>query len=352
MDRNFFKQFGGKVTKKLAKQYAQSKHWSNNSFQNLELTNLTISLLDFPRVIYKQLSNQSGRIPKQPLPVEPFDQTTFLSTSEKAKFIWYGHSVILMRLQEKNILIDPMLGPDTTPIAPIPTKRFSENTLDLIDDFPEIDLIIMTHDHYDHLDYASIQKLKGKTKNYFVAMGVKRHLVSWGVEPDLVKEFDWWDAADFGNVKITFTPTRHFSGRGLTDRLKTLWGGWVFKTANENIWFSGDGGYGEHFKEVGKRLGPFDLAFMECGQYNDDWPEVHLFPDGAVQAAIDGGVKKAVPVHWAGFPLSYQHTWQEPAEDFVEAANEQGLDYVLPHLGRIFETNSMLQEKWWLEKLV
>jgi L-ascorbate metabolism protein UlaG (beta-lactamase superfamily) len=344
----FFKQFGGKVTSALAQQYAQSDNWSNGAFQNLESTTMDIGLLDFPRVIYKQLSNRKDRVPQQPIPVQPFDKTAFLNRSEKAGFIWYGHSAVLMRIEEKNILIDPMLGPDTTPIAPFPSKRFSENTLDLIDDFPEIDLILITHDHYDHLDYASIQQLKQKTKQYFVSLGVKRHLVSWGVQEDLITEFDWWDAREFDNIAITFTPTRHFSGRGLTDRSKTLWGGWVFKTLNENIWFSGDGGYGQHFKEIGKRLGPFDFAFMECGQYNVDWRLIHLFPEEAVQAAMDAGVKKAMPVHWAGFALSYFHTWKEPAEVFVKAATEHQLNYALPRIGELFDKESVLREKWWL----
>lgn len=344
---NFFKQFGGKVTNEWVEQYKQSEHWRNGSFQNLIATPINNSLLKLPGIIYKQLTHTNGREPKQPLPIAPFDNAAFLAPSEKAKFIWYGHSVILMRMEAKTILIDPMLGPDTTPIAPMATKRFSENTLDLIDDFPEIDLLIITHDHYDHLDYSSIQKLKLKTKRYFVAMGVKRHLISWGVAANLITEFDWWEERSFENIKITFTPTRHFSGRGLTDRLKTLWGGWVFNSPTEKIWFSGDGGYGEHFKEVGRKLGPFDFAFMECGQYNEDWRPIHLFPEEAVQAAIDAQVKKAMPVHWAGFALSYQHTWKEPGEDFVRFAEEKSLDYALPALGEVFDISRAIKTKWW-----
>jgi L-ascorbate metabolism protein UlaG (beta-lactamase superfamily) len=344
-----FKQFGGKVTKKLIQQYKQSKNWRDGSFQNLEQTDLTVNLKDFPKVIYKQLSNRKLRVPKSPIPVKPYDKSAFLENSDKAKFIWFGHSAIMMRMKGKNILIDPMFGPDTTPIAPMPSKRFSENTLDLIDDLPEIDLILLTHDHYDHLDYASIQKLKHKTRHYFVALGIKRHLVSWGVQKELITEFDWWDSHNFGKINITFTPTNHFSGRGLKDRLKSLWGGWVINSSNENIWISGDGGYGNHFLEIGKRLGPFDFAFMECGQYNVDWLPVHLFPDESVQAAIDAIVKKAMPIHWAGFALSYYHTWQEPAENFVKSAVEKRLDYTLPRIGEIFDTESTSQKKWWTE---
>jgi len=343
----FLKQFGGRVSKEDIQTYSQSKYWIKGRFRNLEKTNLSGNLIDLPKMIYKMLTIKEGRFPKEPLPLIPFDKTNFLAQSDRSKFIWYGHSVVLMRVEGKTLLIDPMLGPNTTPIAPLPSKRFSNNTLDLIDTFPEIDLMLITHDHYDHLDYASIQKLKLKTKRYFVAMGVKRHLVSWGVNPDLIDEFEWWQTKDFENIQITFTPTKHFSGRGLTDRLKTLWGGWVFKTSKENIWFSGDGGRGSHFKEIGERLGPFDFGFMECGQYNHDWHDVHLFPEEGIEAALQAGAKKVMPVHWAGFNLSYQHTWKEPASDFVQAAITSNLNYLTPPIGKLFSVEDDIQEAWW-----
>lgn len=344
----FFKQFGGTVTDELIQQYQLSKNWRGGSFQNLESTNLSTSLWKLPGIIFKQLTQGDGRMPTSPLTIVPFDQSAFLAPAAEAKFIWYGHSVVLMRMNSKTLLIDPMFGPNTTPIAPIPTKRFSEDTLSLIDAFPEIDLVLLTHDHYDHLDFASIQKLKHKTKQYFVALGVKRHLANWGVNPKLITEFDWWDSQVLDDISITFSPTRHFSGRGLRDRMKCLWGGWVFKTEKEKIWFSGDGGYGGHFREIGQRLGPFDFAFMECGQYNDDWHDIHLFPDESVQAALDAQAKKAMPVHWAGFPLSYQHTWTEPAEEFVQAAKDKKLPYAIPPLGKLFKASSTETNRWWM----
>ncbi|MEM1320478.1 MAG: MBL fold metallo-hydrolase [Bacteroidota bacterium] len=344
-----FKQFGGKVTPRLQQHYAQSMNWRDGSFQNLEPTPLSASLLKLPGIIYKQLRQTTGRQPEKPLAIQPFDKTEFLRPSPQAKFIWYGHSALLMRINNKTLLIDPMLGPNTTPIAPFPTRRFSENTLDLIDEFPEIDLVLLTHDHYDHLDYDSIQRLQSRTHRYFVALGVKRHLVSWGVPDEQITEFDWWDQHPLEDIEITFTPTRHFSGRGLRDRLKSLWGGWAFNSGSQTIWFSGDGGYGKHFKTIGERLGPFDFAFMECGQYNKDWQPIHLFPDESILAALDAGAKKVMPVHWAGFALSYQHTWTEPAEQFVQCAQEKKLDYMLPPLGQLFTVDSSYTASWWEE---
>ena len=227
------------------------------------------------------------------------------------------------------------------------SKRFSKDTLSIIDQLPEIDLILLTHDHYDHLDYDSIQRLKFKCTQFLVALGVKRHLEAWGVGSELVKEFDWWDTFHHRGVDICFTPTQHFSGRGLRDRQMTLWGGWNLKTSSENLWFSGDGGYRSHFKTIGEKLGPFDFAFMECGQYNEDWRPVHLFPDESVQAALDAQVRKAMPVHWAGFNLSYYHNWHEPADEFVQAAELAKLDYALPNLGEMFSIQSDIKAKWW-----
>ena len=343
-----FKQFGGKITKGILEEYNKSPNWRNGSFQNLVETSLDFRLKRMPRFIYRQIFDGKIRQPAQPLPIIPFDKKTFLDDSvnpEKAKFIWYGHSALLFRIHQKTILLDPMLGPDCSPIAPFTTGRFSKNTLELIDDFPEIDLMLITHDHYDHLDFASIQKLKAKTKKYFVGLGVKRHLVAWGINPDLITEFDWWNQQIFNKIEITYTPTRHFSGRGLRDRDRSLWGGWSIKTPTEKIWFSGDGGYGEHFKAVGKKLGPFDFGFMECGQYNENWPMTHLFPEESVQAALDAGVQKSMPVHWAGFALA-QHAWTEPVERFLGKAEEVKLEVMLPTLGSIVGVGSDGNERW------
>lgn len=342
----YSKQFGGKVTKALVDHYRQSVNWRDGKFQNLEETSLHISLRKMPGIIYRQFTGKAKREPLQPLTIKALDKASFLEESNTPKMVWYGHSVLLLRINGQTLLIDPMLGPSASPIGPVTTKRFSENTLGLIDDFPEIDLLLLTHDHYDHLDYDSIQKLKRKTKKYFVALGVKRHLVRWGIDPALVTEFDWWDQAVSGDIQISFTPSRHFSGRGLSDRSKSLWGGWIFKTPQHNLWFSGDGGYGKHFKEIGERHGPFDFAWMECGQYNEHWHQIHMYPEECIQAALDAGATNIMPVHWAGFTLAPHH-WKEPVERFVRAAAEAGMDYMIPQLGEVVDWESKKVTDWW-----
>lgn len=343
-----FQQLGGTATASLQQHYAQSPHWKDGQFQNLLPTGIHIGLKDVPGLLYKQLFDKAGRVPERPLPVQPLDTAALLAAGGAPRFAWYGHSAVLMRLQGQTMLIDPMLGPDAAPIAPFASKRFSEGTLALIEDFPPIDLMLITHDHYDHLDLASLRKLMPKTQRYLVALGVGRHLIEWGVPPEDIIECDWWDQHEVGGLNITFTPSRHFSGRGLTDRAKSLWGGWAIQGQQASIYWSGDGGYGDHFCEVGERLGPFDLGFMECGQYNELWHQIHLFPEEAVQAALDAGVAKALPVHWAGFTLALHH-WKDPIERFVKAAEQEGLSMLNPRLGEVVRVEQEGGDPWWEE---
>ena len=341
------KEFGGKVTPVEIEKYSRSKHWDGQKFNNLEETKMNIPFKAIPKLLFSQFFKRKQRQPIKEIKVPPFSAELFLAPSELMKFIWYGHSAILIRLKNKTILIDPMFGADAAPIAPFSIKRFNSVSTSIISDFPEIDLLIMSHDHYDHLDLKSIQLLKGKVKKYYVALGVGRHLISWGIDPAAITEFDWWEKHSFEDIEITFTPTRHFSGRGMRDRFKGLWGGWALKTDTENNWFSGDGGYGKHFKEIGDKLGPFDFAFMECGQYNKLWRPIHLFPDECIQAALDAKAKKIMPVHWGSFNLS-DHNWKEPVEQFVLACKRNNIPYRTPLIGEII--TPILQEEnnhWW-----
>lgn len=340
------KQFGGKPTPELEAQYANSPQWQNGHFENTEETTMNISIWSMPKMLYKQFIDKKDREPKQALPVAAFDKAAFLADDVPFKYVWYGHSALLIRMNGKTLLIDPMMGPNAAPIAPFTVSRFSKNTLDIIDDWPEIDLLLLSHDHYDHLDLASFEKIMPKVKQYFVALGCKRHLTYWGAPEEAVKEFDWWQHKNFDDISITFTPTRHFSGRGLKDRAKSLWGGWALRTATDNIYFSGDGGHGRHFKEVGRRLGPFNFGFMECGQYNENWHLIHMFPEESVKAALEARVKVATPVHWAGFSLA-QHTWRDPAERFAKAATNDGLPVTFPELGKVYTVHEVADKHWW-----
>ena len=345
--KTFKAQFGGTVTKARQQKYSNSHHWKEGKLENLEETTMDLNFHTLPKLLYKQFFESKGREPKNSLPIVPYSDD-FQKPTEKAQFIWYGHSVILLKIADTTILIDPMFGSNASPIAPFPTKRFSNDALQVIDDLPDIDVLLMTHDHYDHLDLKSMKKLKSKVKAYHVAMGVGRHLEEWGITPNVISEYDWWDDFTINDIHITFTPTRHFSGRGLRDRAKSLWGGWSFKHTNEHIWFSGDGGYGHHFKEIHKRLGDVDVAFMECGQYNPNWHQIHMYPEESVQACLDVRTKQALPVHWGGFSLA-QHSWKEPVERFTAEANKKNVSVLTPQIGAL--TTALSETTRWWENL-
>ena len=338
-------QFGGRITKSDIERYRQSPNWDGKKFVNRSETTVSVGFKNLPKVIYRQFSNTKVRQPQHRIKIPELSHSQWQINPEMPKYVWYGHATLLLQIKGKNILIDPMFGPDAAPIGPFKVKRFSDNTLDIIDQLPKIDLVIFSHDHYDHLDYKSVQKLKSNVDLFYVALGVERHLKSWGIPEHQIHTFDWWDDKDFDDISIRFTESRHFSGRGLTDRTKSLWGGWIFKTDKHNIYWSGDGGYDTHFKEIGETYGPFDLGFMECGQYNEFWKTIHMFPDEAVQAAKDSGVKVAVPVHWGGFALS-SHTWKHPVEEFTKFATEQGQSIATPEPGAIVKLTDQTST-WW-----
>lgn len=339
-------QFGGAFSKEDKQKFEASKHWNGKAFENTNPVSI-LDLRNIPGLLRERIFNKNIKEPSAPFPIKKLDLANWEASPEKPKFVWYGHATLLLQINGKNILIDPMFGPSPSPFSFTGIKRFSENTLDLIDDLPPIDAVLISHDHYDHLDYKSIQKLKGRIDNWFVALGVGRHLKKWGVNPENITEFDWWQELDFENIRITFTPSQHFSGRGLNDRFKSFWGGWVLQNKNHKIYWSGDGGYGDHFKEVGEKLGPFDWAFMECGQYYDLWHQLHLFPEESVQAAVDANAGIAIPVHWGAFALA-MHAWKDPIERFVAEAKKLNLKICTPELGDVVVMGKEPAEnEWW-----
>lgn len=338
-------QFGGKLTKEEKVLLGKSVQWKKGEFKNLTKTTMDMDVFKLPGLIRESTRGRKTRGPKKSIPLVPFESSQF-NKNGVPKFIWYGHSVLLLQLNDKNILIDPMFGQDASPIGPIRTMRFSENTLALIDNLPVIDLVLMTHDHYDHLDFHSIRSLRKKVNTFLVPLGVGRHFKRWGVDEKNIKEFDWWQKYKLFDIDFIFTPSRHFSGRGAFDRAKSLWGGWVLKSGEHCIYCSGDGGYDKHFKLIGEKFGPFDWGFMECGQYNERWHQIHMYPEEAVQAAIDAKVKQAIPVHWGAFSLALHH-WKDPIDRFVAEAVLKKQAFLSPEPGGIIDVNKANTVSWW-----
>jgi len=226
-------------------------------------------------------------------------------------------------------------------------KAFDGSDVYTTEDFPEIDFLILTHDHYDHLDYKTIRKLNTKAKSIYCSLGLASHLIYWGFDENIITEMDWWQTNKLnGGITLTAAPARHFSGRGLK-RYKTLWSSFILKTAAYNLYLGGDSGYDTHFKNIGEKYGPFDIAILESGQYNTAWPLIHMMPEQTVQAALDLKAKVLLPVHWGKFTLA-MHPWNEPVQRVLKAAASGNLKVTTPMIGEPVILDEIYPDKnWW-----
>ncbi|WP_066218324.1 MBL fold metallo-hydrolase [Formosa haliotis] len=341
-------EFGGKQPAENEKKFALTKHYKEGRFINLGNVDMKIGLKDYGKSLLGYFNPPKGAVPNKPILTESISKSDLENYSGETRLFWFGHSTFLLQIQSKNILIDPMFGDVPSPIEFLGTKRFSDHLPIDIDSLPTIDAVLISHDHYDHLDYGSIIKLKGKVNRFYTPLGVGAHLESWGVKAEKIIELDWWEHRMFSDLQFVCTPAQHFSGRGLTDKGKTLWSSWVIKSDTETIFFSGDSGYGPHFKDIGEKFGPFDFAMMECGQYNTLWHEIHMYPEETAQAALDVKAKRMMPIHWGAFKLA-MHGWNEPVERLEKVAKLEHLNMVIPKIGEPILVNATTQpsERWW-----
>lgn len=344
----FSPEFGGKHETDDIARYESSGHYTDGKFENLIPTNMDMGFKDMMSTMAAFIKGGKDRRPLKRLPQLAVDSASIANYTGPTRLIWFGHSSFLLQMDGKNILLDPMLGPVPAPHPMLGGKRYNLDLPIAIEKLPKIDAIIISHDHYDHLDYGSIQKLKSKTEKFFVPLGVGAHIESWGVPDDSITEFNWWDETQFDHITLVFAPSRHFSGRGLGDRFSTLWGSWIIKGSKDNIYFSGDSGYGPHFKAIGKKYGPFDFAMMECGQYNEKWANIHMMPEETAQAGLDIEAKVMMPIHWGAFTLSL-HSWTDPVERVQKKASELGLPLRIPEIGEPIVIGNELPaiKEWW-----
>lgn len=346
---NFSPQFGEKASAERLRTIQNSENYKKGKFQNLVPTATGIQdWSEVPELMIKFFRKEKGQVPDWEIPVMPVDSMEIVETpTSESKLTWFGHSAFLLELDGEKILIDPMLGEVPAPAPFLGGKRFSKSLPIAIEKLPEIDAIIISHDHYDHLDYGSIKQLKEKTKHFYVPLGIGAHLESWGVEPEKITELDWWEETMHKHIKLAATPSRHFSGRGLTDGNQTLWASWVILGHKEKIFFSGDGGYFDGFKKIGERYGPFDLAMVECGQYNERWADIHMMPEETAQACADVKGKVLLPMHWGAFKLAL-HSWTDPIERVTQKAKELNIPVTTPRIGEPLVINKEYpQSEWW-----
>ncbi|MDN4165030.1 MBL fold metallo-hydrolase [Cytophagales bacterium LB-30] len=346
-------QFGGKPSPEQVTRYVQSGHYEKEKgvFVNLIPTAMDMDFGTVMSLLRDYWNGIPNKKPKGPLPVEKIDSLEIVQkTDTLTRLTWFGHSAFLLEMQGKNILLDPMLGDSPAPHPTFGTSRFTKELPIAIEQLPYIDFVLFSHDHYDHLDYGSIQKLKDKVGHFYTPLGVGNHLIAWGVAPEKVTELNWWDEVQVEGFTLACTPSRHFSGRGLTDRNSTLWSSWVILTEKERIYFSGDSGYGPHFKTIGEKYGPFDLAMMECGQYDTRWQNIHMMPEETVQAAQDVQAKLMMPIHWGAFTLSL-HSWTDPVERAIPLAKSRGLATATPKIGEALLLNHRIPNTPWWESV-
>lgn len=339
-------QFGASVTGDKFENLIQSPNYEDGTFQNLVPTIMNeMELEDLAGLMYDFLFNASEGSPQSPIPVA-FGEGELATIDSIAYVTWFGHSAVLIEMEGKTILIDPMLGPASAPVSFL-TKRFHYEQPIEIENLKNIDAVVLSHDHYDHLDYPTILKIQNEVKHFYTPLGLGEHLIKWGVDPDKIIQLDWWQSASLGHMKLTATPARHFSGRGFTDRNKTQWASWVIKGKYNNIYFSGDGGYADHFTNIGKEYGPFDFAMMECGQYNTLWSKIHMTPEETVQASIDVNTSLMMPIHWGAFKLA-PHDWKDPIERVTKEADLKNVKITTPTIGERFAIkNPVLNNPWW-----
>ena len=290
------------------------------------------------------------RRPTEPLPLDvPAPGELATPPEGGLRVTWLGHSTSLVEVDGARLLLDPMFGDRASPVSWAGPKRFYPPPVAL-EALPRLDAVLISHDHYDHLDRSSVEGLaRREALRFVVPLGVGTRLQRWGIDAARVTELDWWQELRLGAVRVVLTPARHFSGRSavMADKDETLWGGWAMVGPVHRVYYSGDSAMFPGFAEIGERLGPFDITLIESGAYNKLWADVHLGPEQAVAAhrAVRG--KLMLPVHWGSFDLAL-HGWTEPAERLLVAAAAQGVQLALPRPGgRVVPGQPVPAERWW-----
>jgi len=338
--------FGQPPSGNLLTKISQSQNFNDGAFKNLHFTPDLTEGYSMTGIIYEQLFKNHPRTePTQPIPSL---KTNLLSLPEDENvLIWFGHSSYFIQLDGKTILVDPVFSGSASPI-PGTVKAFAGTDPYSVDDLPEIDYLFISHDHYDHLDYQTIKKLKDKVKMVICGLGVGSHFERWGYSADQITEQDWYDelTPDSG-FTIRTLPTRHFSGRGFS-RKNTLWASYLFQSSSQTLYFGGDSGYDSYFAEIGEKFGPVDLAILDNGQYNPAWRELHLFPEEVIQAARDLKAKRLFPVHSTKFVLA-MHPWDEPLNEISRLNKENPIPLVTPLIGEkvLLDDPTQSFTKWW-----
>lgn len=333
-----FPQFGRIPDYEKNEKIIHSKQYKNGSFHNAGMVGMKMSFEKFGKMFNGFFAKSEQKRPPEDTVIADKNLIEFENAeSNITQITWFGHSALMIDIDGKRLLLDPMLGDYASPF-PLGVSRF-ENALHFSDEdllkFGKIDAVIISHDHFDHLDYETIKKIDPQVAHYFVPLAVGEHLLKWGVEGGKITELDWWDEFDYLDLQLVCTPAQHFSGRDPRHRNSSLWCSWTIIGKDRKIFFSGDSGYFNGFSKIGEKYGPFDIAIMECGQYNVLWHEIHSMPEESVQATLDLNAAKMLPIHNSAFSLS-THLWSEPQKRADAEAEKKNVEIVKVIAGESF----------------
>ena len=345
---NFAPRIGADPKGARAERIKRSANQVDGRFRNVAKTSMDMPFSTMAGVLWEFLKGGEGREPKGAIPALEFDAEAWSAVPDSAIAVcWFGHSTLLIKVNGVTFLTDPVFGERASTFSFAGPKRFNCTHHMRVDLLPQVDVVLLSHDHYDHLDHETIVEMR--EKRFIAPLGVGAHLERWGVPVDAITEKDWWERVELGAVTLTLVPSRHFSGRGLTNRFSTLWGSWVIEGRTKRVYFGADSGYSPTFKEVGERFGTIDLALLECGAYNERWSEIHMMPEETAQAAADVKAKVLMPIHWGKFSLA-MHPWKEPIERVSAKAAALSIPLLTPRIGRIVNGPDLgLSERWWDE---
>ncbi|RZK50212.1 MAG: MBL fold metallo-hydrolase [Pedobacter sp.] len=334
----------GKVDENIShKVPAHFHYFHQGKFYNILPTPMKPADISYFTMFSKMIEGNKKGTPDRELPC----QIPNLLPSDSPKITWFGHSSYLLQVDKKNILVDPVFSARTSPFSFLGTKQFPGTDFFEPLSFPEIDVLFISHDHYDHLDYKTLLKIRNKVKNIICPIGVAKHFESWGFDKSIIKEMIWGESLNlFEKWQLTCTSSRHFSGR-LFSRNVSLWASFILKTNSHKIYIGGDSGYGPHFQEIGAQYGPFDLAIIECGQYNQMWPHIHLFPEQVLEVAKELKAEHLLPVHWGKYRLAL-HDWDEPMRRLENSWKPGDPILMKPYLGQSFQLDTDFSKPHWI----
>ena len=343
---NWLASLGGRPAGDRLERMQRSPQWAGGRFHNAVPTR-TLAARDLPSTVRMQVTGKEVRYPTHLIPVVRLSKDAFADPPASGlRVTWLGHATALVEIDGARVLTDPVWSERVSPSALVGPRRFFPPPLPL-EELPPIDAVVVSHDHYDHLDMATIRALSARGGAFYVPLGVGAHLEKWGVPAERIHELDWTESAPVGPLTLTLAPARHFSGRSLKDRDRTLWGSWVLAGPRHRVFYSGDTGDFDGFAAIGAAYGPFDATLMSAGAYSPAWPAIHIFPEELVRAHQDlrGGL--LIPVHWGTFNLAF-HDWNDPVRRITAEAARRGIVVAVPRPGQVVEPSSPPPEDpWW-----